>query len=473
MKLGWSSISIISRFTAQGVGIIQSLVIVKILSVGNYGLIGLVGSIGAIVGVYQNLGISSASTREIAASRDRKDAFKVFTGSLLVRYAISLPLVIGLFAMAPYLGNVYYHRPEIIAPLRIFAIVLFIQALQSVLNSVIQGVKEFKFLFIFQALIAFASLVIYIPAVIKFGYIGYFYALLVFNLLSTIVLLAYVSRIFAENIELPAKEELVGIIKAVFSIGLFVYVIKIIFTQWQRLGPVILGKTLDNEMLGLFTFAIFVASKVMTISDAITDVTLPSMTEVYEKTKDKFHELFIKSNTKSFIFITFSAVMLILLKKEIFSVIDLLMAFIGKEPISEKYAGSFLIMDPLIIAFWAYSHMNLIKSGLAVPAKKLWGTLFSYILMFVSTIGLFVVLELEPVYAFSLAMAVGSVAGYISLALLVKPKVGFYPISLIDLRYLVLSVLIMGVYLWAGIPIVLGMIYLASTYYFYVKYIKG
>ena len=93
--------------------------------------------------------------------------------------------------------------------------------------------------------------------------------------------------------------------------------------------------------------------------------------------------------------------------------------------------------------------------------------------MFVSTIGLFVVLELEPVYAFSLAMAVGSVAGYISLALLVKPKVGFYPISLIDLRYLVLSVLIMGVYLWAGIPIVLGMIYLASTYYFYVKYIKG
>ena len=195
MRFSWSIISILSRFAAVGIGLIQSLFIVKILSVGDYGLVGLVGSIGAVVGVDQSLGISSGSTREISASKDRTDAFKVFIGSLLVRYSISLPLVIGLFFLAGYLGREYYARPEIVFPIRIFAIVLFVQALQSVLNSVIQGLKKFKFLFAFQALIALVSLSIFVPLVVQFGFLGFFYAQLVFNVISTAVLSFYVIKI--------------------------------------------------------------------------------------------------------------------------------------------------------------------------------------------------------------------------------------------------------------------------------------
>src|SRR3989344_5257428 len=111
MKFSWSIISIISRFMAQGVGLVQSLIIVKLLSTGDYGLVGLVGAIGAVVGVYQNLGISSGSTREISAASNRKEAFKIFTGSLFVRYAISLPLVFGLTLTASYWANDYYKQP--------------------------------------------------------------------------------------------------------------------------------------------------------------------------------------------------------------------------------------------------------------------------------------------------------------------------------------------------------------------------
>jgi teichuronic acid exporter len=209
MNVSWKIISIISRFTAQGIGIIQSLFIVKILSVSDYGLIGLVGSIAAIVGVYQNLGISSGSTREIAATKSKSDAFKVFLGSLAVRYLISLPLVIGLFIMAPYLGNEYYNKPEIVLPLRIFAVVLFVQALQSVLSSVIQGLKKFKFLFIFQSAIAFLSLFVYIPLILKYNFIGYFISLLVFNLIWTVILFVYVMTQFKGHIAIPSKSELV------------------------------------------------------------------------------------------------------------------------------------------------------------------------------------------------------------------------------------------------------------------------
>ena len=87
-------------------------------------MIGIVTSIAALVGVFQNLGISSGSTREIAVTKSREEAFKVFLGSLTVRYSVTLPLIIGLLASSYYLGNTYYNRPEIVFPIRIVAIVI-------------------------------------------------------------------------------------------------------------------------------------------------------------------------------------------------------------------------------------------------------------------------------------------------------------------------------------------------------------
>jgi len=472
MKLSWSSISIISRFSAVAIGLIQSIIIVKIMTVADYGLVGLVTAIAAIVGVYQNLGISSGSTREIAASKDRKDAFKVFLGSTLVRYLISFPLVIGLFVMAPYLGNHVYNRTEIILPLRIFSLILLIQALQSVLNSAIQGLKEFKFLFIFQTLIALVSLATFVPFLIWYGYMGYFYALLVFNIISTAVLAVYCLRLFKGSIEIPTKKELKGVTKAVFSIGLFVYVIKIVFMQWQKLGPVLLGSELKDEALGIFSFALLVSSKITTISDAVTDVTLPSMTEVYEKSRDQFKSVFLTGNSKAYFLLMFSSVLLVIFKFEIFQVVDFLFNFIGKDPITTRYAESFKLMNPLILGFWAYSHINLLKSGLAVPARKLWGALISYVLMFVSTIAIYYIFGVVTVMSFSIAMGIGALIAYITFIFLIKKAIGFYPLSKKDLEYSLLSgIILVGLYMGIS-SLVLGAVYLLLTYGIYQKAYK-
>ncbi len=472
MKLSWSIISIISRFTAVGIGIIQSIIIVKLLSVAEYGLIGLVGSIVAAVGVYQNLGISSGSTREIAASRDRSEAFKVFTGSILVRYAISIPLVLGLFLIAPYLGNTYYNRPEIILPIRLFAAVLFIQALQSVLNSVIQGLRQFKFLFTFQVAIAFISLATFIPLIIYFGFIGFFYAQLVFNIISTLVLLAYSYRLLSGYIDLPTRQELVDISKAVFSIGIYVYVIKIILTQWEKLGPLVLGRTVTDEMLGIFAFALLVSSKIKTISDAITDVTLPSMTDVFEKTNHLFKETFLKGNAKAFILMTCAAVLLVILKREAFILADFLFAFVGKSSITARYEDAFILMDPLILAFWAFGHINLLQSGLAVPSRKMFGALVSYIVMFVGTIGSFYIMNFDPLMNFSLAMGIGSLLGYFSFIGFVRKDLEFIPLSKIEVIY-IFPVVISLLSYYAGFNhIIIAILFTAITVSFYVKYFK-
>ena len=62
MSKKWTIVSIASRFLAVGIGMVQSIIIAKLLTVEAYGLLNIVMGIGASLGVYQNLGISSGST---------------------------------------------------------------------------------------------------------------------------------------------------------------------------------------------------------------------------------------------------------------------------------------------------------------------------------------------------------------------------------------------------------------------------
>ena len=122
MSKKWTVVSILSRFSTEGIGLIQSLLIVKLLTVESYGLLNIVMGLGASLGVYQNLGISSGSTREIAAAENKKEASKIFLASLTVRYMISLPLAIGLMIFAQRIALSMNNSQEIIFPLQLLQI---------------------------------------------------------------------------------------------------------------------------------------------------------------------------------------------------------------------------------------------------------------------------------------------------------------------------------------------------------------
>lgn len=476
MKLSWSIISILSRFGATAVGIVQSFIIVKLLTQDEYGLMGIAMGIGASLGVYQNLGISSGSTREIAAATDKKEAFKVFIGSLLVRYIIAIPLVIILIFFSGWISANVNNRPELIWPLRLFAMTLFVQALQSTLNSVIQGFKKFKFLFNFQVWIAFVSLVIYTPLINYYGLNGYFYALLTFNIVSTIVLLIYSLKQFEGNFEFPGFKELLSIIKSIFAIGIFVYAIKIIDTQWQRLGPVFLAVELDNIKIAVLTFALMVSSKVIMISDAITDVTLPSMTDVYKKSNELFLSTLKKGNTSANILITFCCLFLIFFKYELFSIVDFIFLFIGKNRILDTYADSFKLMDPLIIAFWGYSHINLLRSGFSVPSKNLKGAVFSHIMLFVGTFfsyyNVFKNINVfgsqnNSLMCLALSMATGGLLAYFAFLLFTYFESKIMLMGRFDfIIFVIAAISLVGFYM--GVPNYLGLfVYVVPAYFVY------
>lgn len=424
----WQIISFFSRSVAMVFGIVQSFLILRILSVSEWGLVQLVVSIGSALGIYQHLGLASASNREIAASEKKTDVFKIFITSASVRYLVTIPLSIGLFLLSPKISQTYGF-PEILAPLRIFSGIIFLQGIQAILNAVISGTKRFKELFIFQGAIAFASVLIYVPLVYKFKIMGFFYANFLHELLKSVSLTIVAFKPYVGKMRLPTKKEFVLIFRDLFSLGMSIYIVKILIINWEKAGANLLGFVKDAELLGIYSFALLYAKKLMHVSDAITDVNLPVFSEKYVSNIKEFKKMFAQNFNRVYAMILFFAM------SAIYWAYELITILIG----SDKYNGALPLLIPMVFAFIFFSLLNIIKSSLAIPAKLVKEMILGFLIMFLGTLGVYMVgrTMAAPTFAMSYGMLIGAALGFVYLVYLLQKKLKF---SFVDKTHLLLLV---------------------------------
>ena len=398
-------------------GIVQSFVIVRILTVGEWGIVQIAVSIGGAFGIYQHLGLASGSTREISAAKSDTEVFKIFVTAALIRYLITIPIAIFLFFSAEALAVNKYFEPALILPIKIYAFVLLIQGIQSILNSVISGTKRFKYLFLYQSLIAVVSMFLFIPLVYYYHVYGYFYALALFNIASSLVLTYLAFKPLTCEFSLPSKSDFKILFKDLLSISLAVYVVKVIYTMWEKSGTLILGLYLSKEMVGIFAFALLYAKKLVAISDAVTDVNLPVMSEKYLKNIDEFKDLFSRNFDKIFVFILFSAFTVVYWAPEVITFV------VG----GNKYNPSFPYILPMVFAFAFYSFINIIKSSVFIPAKFIKDMILSFIFLLGGTIVTYLISlkTLGFLSAMSYAMLAGSCVSLIILVIATKIRLNF------------------------------------------------
>lgn len=403
----------------MALGIVQSIVIVRILTVAEYGLVNIVMSVGGAFGVYQHLGLASGSTREISSAKDDTEIFKIFTTSFFIRYLVTVPLALILFAFSKYIAVAQYGNEAMILPLRIFSGILLIQGVQSIFNSVISGMRRFKQLFIYQMVIAFVSIFIYIPFIYFYKVDGYFYALALFNLIGSISLGFISLKPLKGKIQMPTKADFKRLLKDILSISLGIYIVKIIYTYWQKSGPLLLGLSITPEEVGIFSFALLYGAKLMTVSDAVTDVNLPVLSKKFVDNISEFKELFAANFDKIFAFIIFAATSAIFWSRE------LIFVFVG----SDKYNASFPLIFPLVLAFIIYSVVNIIKSSIIIPAKMVKEMIISFSLMLVGTVGFYFGASylglLGPLPAMAYGMCFGAFIGLVSISAFSKMKLDF------------------------------------------------
>lgn len=452
--LKWQFISFVSRGIAMVIGIAQSVVIVRILTVAEYGLVTLAVSVGGAFGIYQHLGLASGSTREISGAKSDTEVFKIFITSVVIRYFVTIPLAIILFSLSKYIAITQYSNEALVTPLRIFSFILLIQGVQSIFNSVISGTQRFKQLFIYQVAIAAIGLFIYIPLIYFYKVDGYFMALALFNIVGSISLGILALRPLKHRFILPKKKDFIRLLKDILSISLGIYVVKIIYTYWQKSGPLLLGLNFSPEEIGLFGFALLYSAKLMTVSDSITVVNLPVLSKKFKKDVAGFKELFVGNFNKIYAFIVFAAVTAIYWVQDIFHLL------IG----SQKYDGSFPYILPLVYAFIFYSIVNIVKSSVLVPAKLVREMIVGFLIMLVATIGFYYVTtdSLGGLVAMSYAMPVGSLVGLLALSVFSWARLKF---SFLNFSHLILFVigLLLSLQVYDTISVTKILVYLLGS----------
>jgi len=430
----WQIVSLLSQGLAMLLGLVETFVVIRILSVGEWGLVQLAVSIGGALGIYQHLGLVSASTREISSAKSEDDIFKIFFTASIARYCVTIPISLGLFFGAGSIAENLYHNPDLIFPLKIYGITMLFQGVQGILNSVISGTQRFKELFIYQIVIAFVNVLIFVPLVYFFKVPGYFYAFMIFNIVSSVSLAIIAFKPLKSKISLPTKEEFLRIFKEIFSISIAIYIVKILYTNWEKLGANALGLFNPAEVVAIYSFALLYAKKLMTISDSITTVNIPVFSERYVNNFKEFRDSFLKNFNKLFSVIILAGAFASYFAPEI---INLLVG-------SEKYNEALPLIVPMVFAFVVYSFVNIINSSVLIPAKMAKSMVGSYVLLIVGTIASFFALKnfIPMLSSASWAMTIGSSVCLFFMVYWIKKKMGF---SVFNLNHIVVILLSLGI----------------------------
>ena len=410
----WQVASFASRGLAQVIGIAQGYIIARVLTTGEYGVVRIALSLGASLGIYQGLGLASASTREISLAKNDGEVFKIFTTSIIIRYIVSIPLAGGIFFFSDLIST-KYSSPEISFLLKIYAIVLLVQGFQGILNSVITGTKRFKRLFIYQVVIAAVSGFLYIPFVLLYKVNGYFYALLAVNIISSIVLTYLAFKPLTNWFEFPTKVQFKKLFRELFSISMALFLVKIIYTNWENIGPNLLGLSLPAATVGIFAFAMYYSKKLLAISDSVTDVNLAVFSEKYAQNKEEFVQLFRANFNKIFVAVLTTAFTAVYWSREVVTY--------GK---LTKFADAIPLILPIVFAYAFYSFVDLLKSSVLVPAKMTGQLSLSFILMLGATAAFYFGARrfIEPLTAMSYAMCFGTAVALLASILLSKARLG-------------------------------------------------
>lgn len=141
------------RIGAQGVNLIVSIILARILAPEEYGLVALVTIFITISNVFIENGFGTALIQKKDA--DDLDFSSVFYSNIV----ISIVLYIIIFFASPIIAH-FYNNEQLILVLRVLAIVVLVSGLKSVQNAYVSRNMIFKKIFICTSIGTFSSAII-------------------------------------------------------------------------------------------------------------------------------------------------------------------------------------------------------------------------------------------------------------------------------------------------------------------------
>lgn len=409
-------LSVATKAVTTVLGLVQSIIVIQVLSKGEYGIVGLVMSIGGLIGVSQHLGIVDGAIREIAVRKNKDEIGKVFWVSHIARQAVTLPLSLALVFLAGLIAVKIYNRPEIIPYIQLFAASLILQGLQDVLGATLTGMKKFVSLYVVQIVTATVNIIAFGLLTWKFHIQGFFWAVIVTTSLMVIILAGVIMKELKGHLSLPTWDDIKLYGKNLLHIGFFMYISRIFYVIWQRLPLLILGGVLAGEKLGDLNISLTFGSKLIILAAALSEVNLSWMSTLFANKKDEFAHVVTRNMHRVLVLMMSLTLVLICFIPEILKYIIRKPEYFDAEP--------FIIV--LTLSFFLYALMDLGTSSVFVSANrpKLRAIVFG-VLTLVSGAGSFWALYLGgDAFTAACSMLAGSIVAYIVMVAISKRSFG-------------------------------------------------
>lgn len=406
-------LSLVTKAVTTALGIVQSVIVVRLLSRGEFGLVGLVMSIGGVIGVSQHLGIVDGAIREIAVLKSRREIGKVFWVSHLVRQIVTVPLSVGLFLMAGVVAVKFYHRPDIIPYIKLFAASLVLQGLQDVMGATLTGIKKFVSLYVVQIITATINIAVFGYFTWRWGITGFFWAILITTSIMVVLYAVIIAKELQGDLALPTFADIRQYGRRVLRVGVFMYLSRIFFVVWQRLPILLLGATLSADSLGDLNVSLTFGSKLTIIAMALSEVNLSWMSSLFARERKTFEQVVTRNMHR---------VLVVMLS------LTLVMLFFTPEILHYIIGQQYMHAQPLILimtlAFFLYSLTDIGTSSVFVPADQPKLRTIVYGLMTVLTAGIIFSTRSGGSVMAAVAVLAGAVVAYVSMLLLAKRNFG-------------------------------------------------
>lgn len=228
------------KITAQAVSLIVSIVLARILMPEDYGIVAIVNVFIAIADIFVTSGLGTALIQ-------KKDATQIdFSTLFWSNIILSLVLYVIVFVASPLIAN-FYDMPLLTPVLRVFAIRLPINAINSIQNAYVSRHMDFKKFFFATIIGTIISAIVGISmAYAGFGVWALVGQMLTNTVIDTIVLFITIKW-------RPTFEFSWDSAKPLISYGWKILATDLIGTIFNQLNSFIIGKKYSSEDLAYYT----------------------------------------------------------------------------------------------------------------------------------------------------------------------------------------------------------------------------
>lgn len=261
-SLGWK---LFERFGVQGVQFVLQIILARLLDPEHYGVLSVMVIFTSLANVFIQHGLNTALIQSKDVEDD--DFSSVFWVLLLIVGCLYTLICFS----APYIAQ-FYKIPDIVAPLRVLALVLFPGALNSIQLAKVSRQLDFKQVFYSNV----AAIIISGLAGIIIAYLGGgLWALVAQSVLN--VLVACIVMLFTVDFVPKLYCNMIRV-KVFFTFGWKLLVSSLLDALYQDLRSLVIGKKYDSGTLGFYNRGKqFPQFFINAVNGAVQSVMLPAM----------------------------------------------------------------------------------------------------------------------------------------------------------------------------------------------------